>query len=156
MFTFTINRLIKNAPAHIVWDVIADIERYADYAPNLSHAEKTSDGPTPSRRCYDTKGRGWDEACVLWHEGEAYSFEVDTSAADYPYPFRKLQGTWAMAEEAGGVRVTMRFDYTPKTPPLLGWLVNRAMRRSFQPVAEQLLDNWEAEIRAHMTRQVTI
>lgn len=150
MYTITVDRLIKNVPADIVWDVIADVERYADYAPNLSKAEKTSEGHTPSRRCYDTQGRGWNEACVLWREGEIYSFIIDTTAADYPYPFSQLKGTWGMVQEADGVRVTLRFDYTPKPPLLLGWLVHLGIQRSFRPIVDELLDNWEAEIMARV------
>jgi uncharacterized protein YndB with AHSA1/START domain len=44
MFTLRTERII-DAPAAIVWEVIADVEAYAAYAPNLSHAEKTSRGP---------------------------------------------------------------------------------------------------------------
>ncbi|MCH7910771.1 MAG: S26 family signal peptidase, partial [Candidatus Hydrogenedentes bacterium] len=31
-------------------------------------------------------------------EEKQYSFEVDTSAADYPYPFKSLKGTWRINE----------------------------------------------------------
>lgn len=143
MYTLTTERLI-NAPANIVWEIIADVERYADYAPNLSRAHKTSDGPTPARRCYDTKGRGWNEACVLWEEGKQYSYIIDT--ADYPYPFIQMKGTWGMDPTPEGMRVWMRFEYTPDKPWLLGWLIHRMVRRSFSPIVNQLMDNWEAEI----------
>ena len=152
MYTFSVDRFIKNAPADLVWDVISDVERYAEYAPNLSRAEKTSEGPTPSRRCYDTQGRGWNEACVLWREGEVYSYLVDTAAEDYPFPFAQLKGTWRMSPEADGVTITMRFDYTPKAPPPLGWLMHLGMKRNARPLAEKLLDNWQAEIMNRMAQ----
>jgi ribosome-associated toxin RatA of RatAB toxin-antitoxin module len=150
MFILTFDRLIKNAPASVVWDVIADVERYADYAPNLSQAIKTSEGSKPSRRCTDNQGRSWDETCTLWQEGEVYSYEVNTTAPDYPYPFKQLKGTWGLHQEHDGVRVTMQFDYTPKAPPVLRWLMHQQMKRMFRPTIDELFDNWEAEIKAQM------
>jgi len=90
MYTLNVERVV-DAPANIVWDVISDVEAYASYAPNLGRAVKTSDGDAPSRRCWDTQGRGWNEACVLWEEGKQYSYVIDTS--DYPYPFTQMKGT---------------------------------------------------------------
>lgn len=147
MYTLTTERIVQ-APAHIVWNVIADIERYADYAPNLSRVVKTSSGPTPSRRCYDISGRGWNEACVLWEEGKHYSFVVDTS--DYPYPFAQMKGTWGVEPVEDGTRILMRFDYRPDKSGLLGWLIHRASRRAFAPIIVELLDNWETEIQARL------
>lgn len=144
MYTLQIERTIV-APASVVWEVISDVERYAEYAPNLSHAHKTSDGPTPARRCYDTQGRGWNEACVLWEEGKAYSYIIDTS--DYPYPFVQMKGTWGLNQQADGVQVYMRFDYTPQQPWPLGWFAHQAVKRIFRPTVTALMDNWEAEIR---------
>ncbi len=149
MYTITIQREV-HAPKAVVWDVISDVERYAEYAPNLSKAHKTSEGLTPSRRCYDTRGRGWNEACVLWEEEKAYSYLVDTSAPDYPYPFSQLKGTWSMEENGKGVLVTMRFDYTPKYPLIFGWLVHRQVQRAFRPIVNKLFDNWEAEIQSRL------
>lgn len=152
MFTLRIERTI-DAPAAIVWDVIADVEAYAAYAPNLSHAEKTGTGATPARRCYDTQGRGWNEACVLWEDGSRYSYIIDTT--DYPYPFVQMKGTWGMDEVADGINVWMRFDYTPDAPPLMKWLVHQQVRRTFQPVVRDLMDNWEREI-IHRTQQASV
>ncbi len=145
MYTF-IKEQVVSAPPEVVWQVISDVERYAEYAPNLSRAEKTGEGNTPARRCYDTRGRGWDEACVLWKEGEAYSYVIDTS--DYPYPFIQMKGTWSVEAAGAGSRITMRFDYTPSAPWIFGWLMHRMVQRRFRPVIDELMDNWEAEILA--------
>lgn len=155
MYTLTFEQTV-DAPADIVWGVISDVERYAEYAPNLSRAHKISEGEFPARRCYDTQGRGWNEACVYWKEGEAYSYVIDTS--DYPYPFIQMKGTWGMKQEADGVKITMRFDYTPRYPWLFGWFVHRTVQRVFHPVVRQLMDNWKAEIvkRSKVQRKVHI
>jgi ribosome-associated toxin RatA of RatAB toxin-antitoxin module len=144
MYTLTVERLV-DAPAAVVWEVISDIERYADYAPNLSSAHRLSSGEFPARRCYDTQGRSWNEACVLWKEGEAYSYLIDTS--DYPYPFIQMKGTWGLTQQNDGVKITMRFDYTPRYPWLLGWLIHRSVSRMFRPIVQQLMENWEVEIK---------
>jgi ribosome-associated toxin RatA of RatAB toxin-antitoxin module len=142
MYTLTAERLIQ-APADVVWVVIADVERYADYAPNLSRAYKTSQGEKPSRRCYDLKGRGWNETCTLWQEGEVYRYQVDTS--DYPYPFSFVQGTWGLRPSAEGTIVYMQFDYQPR-PQWMQWITHQAVKRSFKPIVVQLMDNWEQAI----------
>lgn len=142
MYTLKIERVV-NAPTNIVWDVISDVERYAEYAPNLSSAHKISED-SMARRCYDTQGRGWNEACVLWEEGKVYSYIIDTT--DYPYPFVQMKGTWGIEPQERGVKITMRFDYTPKYPSILGWLVHRGIRRAFYPIVTALMDNWENEI----------
>lgn len=150
MYTLTTERII-DAPAAIVWEVISDVERYAEYAPNLSHAEKISNGPTPARRCYDTRGRGWNEACVLWEEGVQYAYLIDTT--DYPYPFIQMKGSWGLEEQAQGVRVWMRFEYTPDAPLIADWLIHRGVQRSFRPIVTALMDNWEREIVAQQQRR---
>ena len=144
MYTLKTERVV-DAPAAIVWDVISDVERYADYAPNLSHAHKIGGGDHPARRCYDTRERGWNEACVLWKEGEVYSYIIDTT--DYPYPFTQMKGTWGMTQQPEGVKITMQFDYTPRYPWVFGWLFHRRVKQVFRPVVTGLMDNWTAEIR---------
>lgn len=128
----------------LVWEVISDVERYAEYAPNLSKAHAITDGLAPARRCYDTQGRGWNEACVLWEEGRRYAYIIDTT--DYPYPFIQMKGTWGLEPQVSGVKVYMRFEYTPKYPWLFGWFTHQAVKRAFMPIVRTLMDNWEAEI----------
>lgn len=150
MFSLQYDRII-DAPLEIVWDVISDIEAYARYAPNLSGAERTSDGITPTRRCYDTNGNGWNEACVLWKPREMYSFVIETSASDYPYPFHYLQGVWGMERVVGGIKVYMEFRYQPSGPGLLNRLMNPFLKRRFMPIIHELMDNWETEIQRRAT-----
>lgn len=136
------------APAEIVWRVIADVVGYADVAPNLSKAEILSgDGLGMRRRCYDNQGRGWNEMCVLWEEGRRYSFVVDTN--DYPYPLTKMQGTWGLEERPEGVLIMMRFDFVPKYGPI-GWLWAQLAKPAFRRICEALLDNWEVKLKAQM------
>jgi ribosome-associated toxin RatA of RatAB toxin-antitoxin module len=146
MYSFGTSRLV-NAPKDIVWEVISDLNSYADYAPNLSRSVVLSgEGVGLIRRCTDTHGGEWNETCVLWEEGRQYSIQVDTS--DYPYPFTHFQGTWELEERSDGrVLITMRFDYQPKfDPPLIGPLMQIALKHSARSIAGKLMDNWVAEI----------
>lgn len=152
MYTLKVERVV-DAPATVIWEVISDVERYAHYAPNLSEAHKISAGPMPARRCYDTQGRGWNEACVLWEEGKRYAYIIDTT--DYPYPFTQMKGTWGLEQQSEGITVYMRFDYTPKLPWILGWLTHQTIKRAFRPIVTTLMDNWEAEIKRRVALQAS-
>ncbi len=96
------------------------------------------------RRCFDHRGRGWSETCTLWEEGRRYSMQADT--ADYPYPLKKMQGTWAVEDIPGGTLIKMRFEYEPKYG-LIGKIMDRlVIRRAFQDLCAKLLINWEERI----------
>lgn len=151
MYTLEVERII-DAPVDVIWEVISDVERYAEYAPNLSKAIKTGEGTTPGRRCWDTQGRSWDEACVLWDEGHEYSYIIDTTS--YPYPFIQMKGTWGLEEMTDGIRVYMCFNYTPSQSLLLGWISHQVARRAFAPVIDELFNNWETEISRRVSQIV--
>ena len=145
---FTFSREVA-APPEQVWPVISDHEGYADVADNLSRVEVvTGEGLGMARRCYDTKGRGWNETCVLWDEGHAYSFEVDTS--DYPFPLREVRGTWGVepAGSGSGSTITMSFDIVAKYGAPGRLLMGLALRLMFGALCERLLDKWEGKILA--------
>ncbi len=145
MYKLELQRLV-NAPASTVWQVISDHAFYGEIAPNLHRVEVLNgDGLGMQRRCTGTDGVSWTEECVLWREGEVYAFEVDTSAPGYP--LARMKGTFGLEQRADGVLITMRFDYLPKfNPPLLGWLLDRALKRAAMPLAKAIMDRWEAEI----------
>jgi ribosome-associated toxin RatA of RatAB toxin-antitoxin module len=146
VYTYKIARLV-DAPAAIAWEVISDVEGYHKYAPNLSNSQVLEgEGEGMRRRCHNLQGRGWNERCVLWKAGQAYSMEVDTG--DYPYPFRKMQGTWSLEQRPDGVLVKMQFDYQPEfDPPLLGPLVDRLLiRPTMSNISQELMSNWLDEI----------
>jgi ribosome-associated toxin RatA of RatAB toxin-antitoxin module len=138
---------VVDAPADVVWGVIADLERYADFAPNLAKTEVLSgQGEGLVRRCTDVQGGTWTETCALWEEGRRYTMVVDTST--YPYPMSHMQGTWGVDERADGTAITIQFEYGPRYDlPLIGGVMNAMMvRPSMERLSQKLLDNWEAEI----------
>jgi ribosome-associated toxin RatA of RatAB toxin-antitoxin module len=141
---------IVQAPADQAWAVLADLAGYAQLAPGLSHIEiLEGDGHRLRRRCYDHRGRGWNETCTLWEPGHRYGMQVDT--ASYPFPLRQLlrsfQGTWSVDPLPEGACITVQFDAQPRFGPV-GRLALRAMGRKAHRDLAQLLDNYEHAIRA--------
>lgn len=141
------SREVDADPAR-AWAVISDHEGYADVADNLSKVELLGgSGMGMKRRCYDTRGRGWNERCVQWEEGRRYSFVVDTTAPDYPYPIAELQGTWGIEPAGARTRIVMEFRVRPKRG-VLGSILTRAMVGPFERTCDQLLTNWAGRMHA--------
>jgi ribosome-associated toxin RatA of RatAB toxin-antitoxin module len=148
MPSFAADRVVQ-APAELVWAVVADVAGYAQLAPGLSHVEiLQGNGEGLRRRCYDARGRGWNETCTLWEPGHRYQMRVDTTS--YPFPLRQLlrsfQGTWSVDPVPGGTRITVQFDAQPRLGPL-GRLALRAMGGKAHRDLTRLLDNYEQAIR---------
>jgi len=145
MSKFQISRDVAAAP-DVVWPVVSDVAGYGDVAPNISRVEiLQGTRENLERRCYDLKGRGWNERCTFWDEGRAFAMEVDTQAPDYPYPFKSLRGTWRIIPVGTGSRIEMQFDFRVKYGPL-GWILAGLMRPALNRICGQLMDNWEALI----------
>ena len=147
MASFEIERLV-DAPADVAWEIIADVAAYHELTPGLTKIEMLGgEGVGMKRRCYDTRGRSWNEQCPLWDEQERrYTFVVETQAEDYPLPFKKLQGTWQVEERPEGTLMKMRFDYVLR-PGLMGLMATLFGNAGARQQSEELLDNWEAKIR---------
>jgi hypothetical protein len=140
--TFVIDRYI-DAPRSRTWEVLSDLDGWAEHAPNLSKTEVVegaADGAV--RRCYNNAGKGWSETCTLWQPGRRYVMEVDTSA--YPYPMTLMRGTFSVDDEGSGTRVRLRFDYRFKYGPL-GRLAGIVARPMFARSCRRLLKSIEAE-----------
>lgn len=146
MPSFYIDRAI-DAPREILWNVITDHQLYGEAASNLSRVEVVEGRREGmKRRCYNANGEGWNETCIHWEEGIAYSFEVDTR--DYPYPLSKMQGTWGISETDDEYRVYLRFDYQVKYGFIGRWLLNMfAGREVWEQTCNRILDRWEEEAR---------
>jgi ribosome-associated toxin RatA of RatAB toxin-antitoxin module len=84
----------------------------------------------------------WTETCSIWKEEETYSFIVDTSAPNYPYPLSFLQGTWNCTElDAMTTELEMVFDLTYKFQILN--LLHPLMKIKFKLISNELLNNWQ-------------
>jgi len=128
------------------WAIISDVANYDAIAPNIDHVDIISGaGEGMVRRC-ESDNKSWSETCTHWKEGESYSFIVDTSPPDYPYPFNFLQGTWALEQKSdNGITIVMTFDFVyEKLYQAL--LVHPLLSSWFRKVAWELLENWKTQI----------
>ena len=104
------------APAAAAWQAVSDVGAYAQVAASLTRVEVAGSGERLRRRCYNVRGRSWEEHCTLWQEGRRYRMEVDT--ATYPAPLRQLlrsfSGTWSVEPTANGSRVILILEGTPR------------------------------------------
>lgn len=140
-------RLVDAAP-EVVWRVMADQEGYADVADNIGKVEVLEgSGLGMIRQCCDTAGRSWRERCTFWEDGRAFTFVVDTEAADYPYPLEYLQGRWSMTPVGDLVSVEMDFIVRPRSG-LMNGLVFRMLLGVLLPVCDRLLANWAARMQS--------
>ena len=130
--------------AETIWAAVIDHETYGRIAPNLSKVEATGpNGPDLTRRCWDTRGRHWDEACVAWDEGQSFAVEVDTAADEYPYPLQGLRGSWTVEPiDATHARVTVRFELRPNPGPA-GAAFALAMTAAARPLVRRITNAWQ-------------
>ena len=135
-------RIIK-ATQNKTWKVISDVKNYHTVAPNIDTVNVLSgEGKGMVRSCSHGND-SWTETCTLWEEEKAYSFEVNTLAPDYPYPFKYLKGTWEVQKiDSTTTKVTMLFEFEYKRK-FQNWLLHPLLKGKFSKTAEELLDNWQ-------------
>ena len=133
---------IINASKPNVWKVISDVENYHEFAPNIDAVEIISGEEKGMIRSCSHGKDSWTETCSIWKEEETYSFIVDTSAPNYPYPLSFLQGTWNCTElDAMTTELEMVFDLTYKFQILN--LLHPLMKIKFKLISNELLNNWQ-------------
>jgi len=137
-----------NANTQTVWDVISDVANYHHVAPNIDDVKIISgNGTGMVRECSQGDGR-WTEECILWNEGEQFSFKVNTDAPDYPFPLSFLQGTWEVTPHgANQSKIEMKFEFKYKRN-ILNVLLHPLMAPKFRSIVKELMDKWEEKIMA--------
>ncbi|MDX1639005.1 MAG: SRPBCC family protein [Balneolaceae bacterium] len=126
-----------------VWSVISDIENYHEVASNIDDVRHLAgEGEGMKRTCYSGSD-SWTETCTVWEPGRRYSFRVHTDAADYPYPFSALQGTWGIiTDDTGNLQIEMIFELEYQTYGHV-LLVHPFMADRFRPVCRDLMEAWK-------------
>lgn len=134
------------APRENVWKVISDVANYHKAAPNIDSVKILSgEGRGMVRRCSHGKD-SWTETCSAWIKQKKYSFEVNTAAPDYPYPFKRLAGTWEIEElDNTTTKIVMVFDFQYKRK-FHNWLLHPLLKNTLSNTVEELLDNWQSEL----------
>ncbi|BDD05269.1 type II toxin-antitoxin system RatA family toxin [Aureibacter tunicatorum] len=129
-----------------VWNVISDVANYHKVAPNIDDVKILSGHGEGMVRSCSHANDSWTETCTLWKENEEYSFEVNTSTPDYPYPFKYLKGNWKIQEiDSMNIKVIMAFEFEYKRK-FQNWLLHPILKGKFSKTADELLDNWQKQI----------
>ena len=114
--------LVIDAPRHMVWDALSDIEAVVKWNPGIDDVEcisKMRRGVGASRRCY-THPTGWmSESVTGWVERELSVFDIQDAA-----PLRNGTAQFLLSDENGGTRLEATFEYEVKLGPL-GPVINR-------------------------------
>jgi len=139
---FRFQRVVK-ASKPAVWKVIADVANYDKVAPNIDGVKIISGlGQGMVRSCSHGKD-SWTETCSMWQEEKTYSFEVNTAAPNYPYPFKFLKGTWEVQEiDSTTTKIVMLFDLEYKHR-FQHVLIHPLLKGKFTKTAHELLNNWQ-------------
>jgi uncharacterized protein YndB with AHSA1/START domain len=108
--------LVIDAPRHVVWDALADIEAVAIWNPGIDDVECMSevrDGIGATRRCF-THPTGWmTETVTEWVEGELITFDIEDAA-----PLRNGTASFELSDEGCSVRLVANLEYEVKLGPL--------------------------------------
>lgn len=139
-----------DVPAEVIWPIVSDLDGYADHVGGLAETTVVSGSRDGARRrCVDTRGRDWEETCVLWEEGRRYAVEVDVSTypAELRGMFRSFQGTWEVTpRSSGGSTIRLRFDGDVRGGRVGAALANRMASRATRDL-EATLDSYERAAR---------
>lgn len=138
-------RIVK-ANKITTWKLISDIGRYAMFAPNIDNVEIISgEGIGMKRTCSHGKDT-WAETCTLWTDENEYAFVIHTNEPDYPYPFKFLNGYWAVEEiDKATTKIVLQFEFQ-YNKKLQNIFLHPLFRTKFFKVVKELLDNWQREL----------
>ena len=135
-------RKIVNSNKLMVWKVISDVGNYHHVAPNIDDVTIVSGKNEGLVRSCSHGKDSWTETCSVWQEEKTYSFIVNTSAPDYPYPLSFMQGTWNVIKiDENHTEIEMIFEFTYKKKILN--LLHPIMKMKFKKISNELLDNWQ-------------
>lgn len=134
-----------DAPASAAWQVIADMEGYANLTTDGIVKVEVLEGQHEGmlRQCTSNREQSWTETCTVWEEGRRFKFEVHTDAEDYPFPIKKLEGEWWVEPNGRGSVIGARFSYQLKNPVMdVLFRLIPAMRRRAKQDSEYMLNQW--------------
>lgn len=144
MLNLEVDKRVKGDPENI-WEILTDIESFAEAAPNVIRVENISgDGLGMVRRIHHNSGRSWEETCKDWQAQSRFTMQVNTE--DYPLPVTNLRRITSMEQIQNSVVIKIRYEYTPKYGPL-GYLLDKYQIRPILKIfATQLTDNLAKKI----------
>lgn len=141
-----------NSSKDSVWKVMSDVGNFHKVAPNLVDVKILSGNEKGLvRSCSHNDKQSWTETCTAWEPGREYSFEVNTSAPDYPYPLKYLKGTFRVEELSDSTSaMTMIYDFA-YTKKIYNVILYPLMKPKFRKTLKEILDNWQNMIEKGIT-----
>lgn len=132
------------SPKDSVWKVMSDVGNFHKVAPNLIDVKILSgSGEGLVRSCSHNNKENWTETCTLWEPGKAYSFEVNTTDPNYPYPLKYLKGTFKVEAITDSTsEIIMIYDFALKRK-IQNVLLYPLMKPKFKKTLTGIMDNWQ-------------
>lgn len=103
-------RVEINAPADLVWAILADFGNVADWAPYMRRSNligEQQSGIGMRRGMRHAWGFRLEEVVTQWHKGKGFAFDVLKA----PYPMRDVKEVWVMGAENGSTVVETQVRY---------------------------------------------
>lgn len=133
-----------DAPVDLVYGVVADVERYPDFLPDVARAVRRDDLVSMTLRM------GLVPVTLVTRARFTPPLAIDLAQVEGP--FRRFDARWTFTPDGGGTRVDYRADYQL---PLLGALLagptglllergTRSQIRGFEARVRALLDSRRA------------
>jgi ligand-binding SRPBCC domain-containing protein len=144
-------RVEIKAPAHLVWEVLADFGGVAEWAPYMRTCHLIGDQTTGigmRRGMRHAWGFRFEEVVTQWHESKGFAFDVLKA----PFPMKDVKEVWVLGPEDGHTVVETQVRYGTHLGfigSIVDWLlvrfvVRREMRaglRGLKNHTEQAADN---------------
>lgn len=124
-------RVEIDAPADLVWGLLADFGGVSKWAPGMRASIILGDrhqGVGAMRAMRHAWGFQFQERITQWHEGKGFSFDVIRA----PFPMAEVKETWVMAPRDGVAVVETQVRYGMRLGPLgrlIDWAVVRFIVR---------------------------
>jgi uncharacterized protein YndB with AHSA1/START domain len=127
-------RIAICAPTDKVWEVIADFENVASWAPTIVDSRSTTEvkSGVGARRVLDHKsGQVVEEVIVEWNEGHSFIYQIPNGF----WPVKSLREVWSVEPSPEGSVVVVTMDFEMQLGPLgaimdlliLRWLMDREL-----------------------------
>jgi len=103
-------RVEIKAPAHLVWNVLADFGGVSDWAPYMRRSGLIGEqhsGVGMRRGMRHAWGFRFEEVVTQWHDGKGFAFDVLKA----PFPMKDVKEVWVLAPENSHTAVETQVRY---------------------------------------------
>jgi uncharacterized protein YndB with AHSA1/START domain len=143
--------MVIEAPRHLAWKALADLEGVSQWNPAIDAAECISDerrGLGARRRCY-MHPSGWIvESVTEWEPEQLIAFAIEN-----PLPIRTGLARFVLGDDEAGTRLQATFNYEvrfgPLGPVIDRLVVHRQLSSAWNDCMDGLRQHLEHQASAH-------